>query len=654
MEAIRNLRRSLWVALGLTAVVTIAHAGALEGTFHYDDLFTIVDNTAIRSWSPLAYVTSPSAGSSWQDASAYRPLTVASFAMNYAWGRLNPRGYLAVNLALHALLSWMVFILGRHLLNSEPWAALAALVFAVHPVNAEAVNYATARSSLLSALGATVTFWLFLRALTDGPRRWIWISMGSFALAAALLSKESAIVMVALLPAYAIVVHRDGRQWTDVRTAAWVIVPFAAVAAVYVIALKVVGGGRITVEESTTYPLWVFLEMMMRSLALWVWPVPLGLDHPLALLRGFDWAVATSIAVAGTALLAVIWWCRRRVPEVSFGLIWAVAGLLPHLPLAWITSRGLLQENRMVLSTVGLAWVSAVCLRAAWHLLGRVVPDARIARGIGVTAIVGLLIVAVGVDRWRSEVWQDDRTLWEEAVRHAPEYTVAQVNLGSTYLNAGDDHRAEAAFRRAVTLDPRHKTAHYNLGLLALRQGRYPEARESLQQALAVDPTYVKAYRALGALELESGNPEAGVAAFQQAAAINPQDPVTYAEFGRLAQRAGYAELAEQAFLQALGYAPANADVRKALGMVYLDRQRWEDAAAQFAAARRTDPDSIELAYNQAVALYRSGRIAEARAIVASVLPRIPPGEQFAAYRRTAQAILGTGGHPGSTPAPSR
>jgi tetratricopeptide (TPR) repeat protein len=101
-----------------------------------------------------------------------------------------------------------------------------------------------------------------------------------------------------------------------------------------------------------------------------------------------------------------------------------------------------------------------------------------------------------------------------------------------------------------------------------------------------------------------------------------------------------------------LRYDPGNPDVHHALGMLYLDRRRWAEAFDQFTAAVRGDPNSLEAAYNRAVALYRLGRLAEARAAVGALLPRIPPGPKFESYRRAAEAILraGADGGPAQNP----
>jgi hypothetical protein len=124
----------------------------------------------------------------------YRPLTVATFAANYALGRLDPFGYLVMNLVLHIAVSWMVYGVGCRLLGDWRWALVAAVVFALHPVNAEAVNYIVARSSLLAALGALAAFWAFLRWRDGGG--WAWPVLGAAVFAAALFSKESASLII--------------------------------------------------------------------------------------------------------------------------------------------------------------------------------------------------------------------------------------------------------------------------------------------------------------------------------------------------------------------------------------------------------------------------------------------------------------------------
>jgi hypothetical protein len=352
----------------LLAVVLVAHAGALGGGFHYDDRPSVSENLAIRVWQPLFYLASPLAVSGEEGASGYRPLTVASFAINYALGRLDPFGYLLGNLLAHLAVSWMVFVVGRILLRDDRWAAVAAVIYALHPVNAEAVNYVTARASLLAALGALIALWAFLHR-REGGGGW-WTGVGLAAFAAALLSKESA---VALVPALA-ACHwlgqpgADGRGSNGTPTGRWVrpVIPYVMVFVVYFAVWWSVAAANMEQRGDTaSYPVWAVMELVGRSLWLWVWPWPLGLDHPVTFIGRFDAVLAAVLVVAALGVGTVVLGYRRRAPLLAWGTVWALAGLAPLAPLPWMTVKGLFQENRLAFSAAALAWLTAAGMRQA-------------------------------------------------------------------------------------------------------------------------------------------------------------------------------------------------------------------------------------------------------------------------------------------------
>jgi tetratricopeptide (TPR) repeat protein len=634
----------LGIAALLVGATVAAHSGALGGTFHYDDVPAVVENPAIRSWQPLFYLTSPLAVSRGVDSSGYRPLTVATFAANYAWGRLDPRGYLLVNFLLHAAVSWMVFVVGRRVLGDNRWAAFAALLFALHPVNAEAVNYVVARSSLLATLGALAAFWAFIRRHEGGGAGWL--VAGLLAFAAALLSKESAAALIPPLLASSLVLGGTGARGAHAASrpfrAAWW---FVGLAAAFVAVRLAVGGAGNPDVRGAAYPLWAFAEMVGRSVLLWVWPWPLGLNHPLRFINQFDPAPAVTLAVSGIGLVVASIVCRARAPLAVWGVIWIVAGFLPLAPLFWLTTRGLFQENRMAFSAVGLAWLTAAAARAAWDRLDFRLRSVPVARGLILAVCTVLGIGAVVADRWRSEVWRDDRRLWQEVVRRSPDNLTAYVNLGLAHLDEGALDPAEATLREGLARAPNDERLYfyYNLALVALRRGRHDEARASVLNAIALDSRYWKAYRVLAIIELERGDRDAALSAVRRAVAINPRDARAYAHLGLLAQRAGDESLAEGAYLEALRYDPFNAKARNNLGVLYLDRGRLSEALDHLTVALKEEPDYLDAAYNRAVALQRLGRVGEAEDVLSDLRPRLRSDPRFDEPRRAADASLGDG-----------
>ena len=644
----------LGIAGLLAAAVLAAHSGALRGGFHYDDIFAIVENPAVRSWQPALYFGSSTAVISETEAAGYRPLTVATFAINYRLGALNPVGYLGVNLALHLAIAWMVFVLGVRLLGDArssvtedrcfPWAAVAALLFAVHPVNAEAVNYSVARSSLLSTLGTLIAFWGWLRWRGGEGSRWLAVGVGAFA--AALLSKESAVALLVPLAAYEwlVIDVRSGQGGRAVAQSAGRLALFAVTAGVFVGVWMLMTSGGISARGPAVHPAWTFAEIVGRSLLLWVWPWPLGLEHPLVFTERFDSVLAIVLGLAGAGV-GVVWWVARgRHPLSAWLVVWILAGFAPLVPLPWITTQGLLQENRMAFPAVGLAWLTAAGIRAGMAF-ARSWSGVRLARG-GAVLVGGIALVgAVAVDRARSAVWNDDRRLWEEVVRRSPDNLVARINLGSAHMDHQEFDRAEAEFNGILAVVPSYARAYYNLGLLALRRDRYEEARRMFLQAAALAPGSADAYDILGREALKRKQWDDARSAFRQVVAFNPGDANAHVNLGRLALQAGDVSAAESSYLAALRADPRNPKVLNDLGAIYIQRREWARALDPLTTALQRNPESIEAAYNRAVVLVGLGRRDEGLEALQDVLARLPPDLEFDPYRRGARYLL-DGGEP--------
>lgn len=596
--------RVLAIATVLASAVWAAHGGAVGGTFHYDDVFVVVNNPAVRSWQPARMFTSADAVNSERGAAIYRPLMALSLAVNYQLSGLDPFGYLATNVALHLLIATGIVLVGRELFGNLRWAALAGLVFALHPLNAEAVNYVTARSSLLSTLFALAAAWAFVRYVEQrgGPGTLV---AGLAAFGGAMLSKESAVVLVIPFLAYPWLGPHASRSTARSR-AVTPLVTYGVLAAGYVVLWRLLtASGMSAPGPPADRPAWTLVEVVARSLALWVWPRPLGLDHPLTFLTRFDGWLAAVLVLGGVGFLAVTVVLSRRVPVAAWGALWALAGLAPLAPLPWLTTVALLQEHRVGFSAAGLSWMTAALIRVAWE-------HRRSARGIRVgLASVGvvLAVMAIGVGRARSGVWQDDRRLWAEVVERSPDNLLARINLGHAYADRGEHDRAEAEYRAIIALAPAYPGVYYNLGLLALRRARPLDAVAAFQRTVALDPGNVSAHAHLGNLALHAGDEKGAEASLQAALRIDPT------------QRAALNNLAA----------------------IYLGRRDWSRALSLADDALRRDPEFIEAAYHRGVALSGLGRRAEADVVLRDIRRRLPSDAAFDRYRSGIDHLLAGG-----------
>jgi hypothetical protein len=185
------------VPAALGGVLLAAYWNSLEGSFHYDDFHSILHNPHIRDLGNLpAFFLDPTRFSVDVDKAMYRPLLLVSYALNYAWGRYDETGYHLVSLLLHYGCVHLVWRIAG-IAGCGPRAAVfAALLFALHPLASEPVNYISSRSELLGSLLFLAAFRWFL--LDTARHRAVGVAL----FAMGLLSKEMVITLPLLLWLY--------------------------------------------------------------------------------------------------------------------------------------------------------------------------------------------------------------------------------------------------------------------------------------------------------------------------------------------------------------------------------------------------------------------------------------------------------------------
>jgi tetratricopeptide (TPR) repeat protein len=421
---------------------------------------------------------------------------------------------------------------------------------------------------------------------------------------------------------------------------------YAAAFAAYLMAWwSVVGAHAEQHGRTAAHPVWTFLEIVSRSLLLWVWPGSLGVHHDLTFTTHFDAVTAAWVVLGIGASLGMIVACWRRRPLVSWCLLWVFAGLAPLAPLPWMTVNGLMQENRMAFSAVALAWLTALAAREAlaiWRV-GVARCSRRIRRSLEWVAVgAGLIIVILAVitDRARSAVWSDDVTLWQEASTRSPDSRSVQINLGGAYMARNDYNRAEDAFRRAAAITPNEALPYYALGTLAYRRRQYDQAKSLFLKTASMAPDYAATYRMLGLIAIKQSQDGEAAVFLRRAVTLDPRDAAAQGYLGLVAQRAGDHAVAERLYRDTLAMDPAQSLARNNLGTLYLKQGRWADALEQFSELLDRDPNDYDAALNRAVALDALGRRKEAKAGLDTLVARLPPDPRFDAHRRSAALML--------------
>jgi tetratricopeptide (TPR) repeat protein len=510
----------VWPAAVIALAAFVVYAASIHAPFVFDDVGTIVNNVSIRDLGRLAEVLAPPSGT----AVSGRPLVNLSFALNYAAGGLSPVGYRVTNIAIHALCALLLFAVGRRSMIragigalAEPAALTGALIWLVHPLNSEAVDYVTQRTELLMALCFMCALYAAIRAHEpDARRRWQLLAVG--ATVAGAWSKETIAVLpiIVLLWDRAFAFPSYRTAWAARRGFYLALAGHWAVLGVQLaIGGQAMNGGLTSLHVT---PWAYFLNQppfILRYLWLTVWPVPLvnfyGWASPAPLGPG---AWLSILAVAALASGAVAAFMRR--PRVGFAAVAVFILLGPTSSFIPIPTE-VAAERRMYLPLMAVS----VGLAAAGVALARLRPSTR--RPLAAAAAVVILAFSAGTMR-RHRDYRSALALAQSTLDRWPTPNAHQL-VGVELAAAGRHDEAvlqltEAARTVAV--------ARYWLGAELLALGRDDEALDALGSFVRDEPDLPpvpKARVMMARVYAARGDEARAVDEIERALAANPNEP---------------------------------------------------------------------------------------------------------------------------------
>jgi tetratricopeptide (TPR) repeat protein len=592
---------------------------------NYDDDVYVTANEGVRGGLSLSSVRWAFAST---HAANWHPLTWLSHQLDVELFGLDPGAHHRTSALLHALAAALLFLALTALTGARGKSALAAALFALHPLRVESVAWVAERKDLLAACCAFGCLWAYALYARSGCAGRYALSLALFALG--LLAKPMVVTLPCVLllldvwplgrtthprassasssePARPVERRRPRRRLVLEK------LPFLALSAAssYVTLRVQRAGGAFETLDAVGLGARIAnaIEAYGWTLAKTLWPSGLCVFHPhpsLAVPPRAAWTPTVLLALG--ALLAVtlaVVLLRRRAPHALVGWLWFLGMLVPVSGIlqvglqAWAERYAYLPSVGLALALVwgadALAWTKRA--RAAW------------------LALAGLALLGLALASWRQiGVWRDSRTLFEHALSVA-ESDVAHVNLGRALEEAGDLAGAERHYARARELRPSLAGARVNLARVFRRQGRLAEAVAELEEALAREPDLAPARAELGWLLTELGRDAEALPHLRRAVELEPSD---------LALQNNLAWVLATSRTCA---APAEAHA--------LAQRLVRDT-------RGAQPGFLE---TLAAALARLGRFEEATQVQARALERVPPQhraplEQRLALYRAGQAFV--------------
>lgn len=477
----------LATGLLLCLVALLVYAPSFKVPFLFDDRLAVVQNNYIR----IDHLGSRALfKAAFQDFRQNRPLTNLSLALNYYFNRENPRGYHIVNFAFFLLTAFGIWlVLGRIFahLGYEPRrgglaAWLSALVWTVHPLNTQAVTYIVQRHASMAGAFSVWSIYFLHLGLGKKVGHRTFLGLSALCCLLALLSKETALTLPAVLLAYKLYFF-DGLNpgWFS-RNWKWLlaIAIFYIAAMVFALRPSMLAVLAVDFKKFAFTPWQRFLtepRVLVWYLGIIVFPLPqfLSVEHDFTPSTSFfnPFSTAAGFLILGLVLVLTISQARTR-KLFSFLALWFFSQVLVEaLPLPI----DLAFEHRLYLASL-----SIIAPAVSWPILrlGKFRP-----------ALVGMIVMAVFFAVFsfqRNRVWLGGESLWRDAVRKAPGRDRPWYNYCTALGEAGKCRTAIPVCQKAVSLNPAYYKPHHNLGLCYFKTGNSALAEKELLNAASLCP----------------------------------------------------------------------------------------------------------------------------------------------------------------------
>jgi Tfp pilus assembly protein PilF len=599
--ALRSRREvRLLLVLALVLVTLAVYEPSLQNGFiNYDDPDYITANVHVRSglsWNNVVWAFTTMEQANWH------PLTWISLMASAEFFGAKPMGYHLVNLLLHTLNVVLLFLLLQEATGYMLRSGVVAALFAVFPLNVEAVAWATERKSVLS------TAFLFFTLLAYGsyarrPGVLHYLTV-MLLFAFGLMTKAwfvtlpFALLLLDYWPLKRIGIPErktGGMDFFAPRLLKLVAekIPLLVMSAGSLLITLYAGyrGGALS-SPTTRAPLglraenalWSYLVYMLRG----IWPSHLAIiypfpDKPLPL-----WKVAT----AGMILLAItVAVCHNRQRGYLLaGWLWFLGILFPLIGIVQSGPQSM-ADRWAYISFLGL-FVMAVWLVAefAAHI--------RFPRPAVAAITFAVLFGYAWVSHIQISYWRSSYTLFSHALQVTTRNGYAENNLGTALEQ--EMERPDLAiqhYEAAVRITPQLPTAHYNLGVLLQRQHRFDEALREYKLALAYAWTPFEAtlvHNNLGSLFVERNQPMAALSEFGAAIRIDPTNDYSFLNRAMLEYQEKNFDAAQEDFFRATQLMPT-AGTYYWLGRALADKGDLRSAASAYQTAVSMNPSFADV-----------------------------------------------------------
>ncbi|HEY4365547.1 MAG TPA: tetratricopeptide repeat protein [Bryobacteraceae bacterium] len=526
-------RAQVLIPLLILLVSAAVYAPSLGYSFVSDDSRQISMAAPRFAWSaiPSYFTTDIWSFVEQEKSNYYRPVFLLWLLVNYKAFGDDPFPWHLTTIAVHLMVVLLLYFLAQKLTKDRIAAAIAALLFGLHPAHTEGVAWVSGVTEPLFAafsLGAILCH-LRARESENARDRFRWRSASVALFALDIFQKETAIVVPVLLFAdWWLNPDPASKSWRDrIRAGVLALLPYLYVGVVYM-GMRVLALGGFTPHRSVwgwRMTFWTLPSVAWFYLRGLVWPIGFGMFYDLSAVTQPGWANFVLPLLSVLLAAALLLWIARTSRAAAFAAVLTVVPLLPVLYVRAFSPTDLVHHRYLYVPSAGLAIIVALGFR---RLSGWSASAWSTAVSAACLATVAALL-AWGTVR-ESRPWKDDVTLGAHAVEIAPLSIAAPSFYGGALYLAGRFSEA-LPYLQASLSDPRVEDKSdllYASGLCLMRMEAWSGAKADFTQVLDIRPNHSQAHLMLGLAEMQLGELPGAEAELREALRLRPRVTIQY------------------------------------------------------------------------------------------------------------------------------
>lgn len=629
----------------------LVYSDTFDYPFAGDDEANISDNPIIRDFE---YFKNPSEIKNiryYKDIKKFfesRYIGNLSFALNYRLHGLDVFGYHALNVLIHVinalLVYWLVIITFRtpyfrNLQNHNDRnlvAFFSALIFAVHPIQTQAVTYIVQRFTSLATLFYLLALVFYIKSRliqevavsnqqSDEKQRVkaiIWYLFSVLSAVFAMKTKEISFTLPLMIALYEFMFF-DGK----VRRRVFYLIPIFLTMAIIPLTFLMAKGDlaemsimdeSLKIVSSERISRWDYLftqfRVVVTYIRLLILPINQNLDYDYPIYSSFfESAVFLSFLLLLSIFgLGIYLFYRSRLTFhmsrlTAFGIFWFFVTLSVESSI--IPRSEIIFEHRIYLSSIGFIITVMTSLVMSERYFKEKIP---IVGRLIIPVLIVVVFVFSGAAYARNTIWQNEISLWKDTVRKSPQKARTRSNLGATYIKKGKLEDAARELQAAIKIDRESTNARNNLGVIYLNKGYYEKALKEFSEVITRNLYDAKAHNNIGVTYMKLKRFDDAIRSFRNAVMIAPHYADAYNNRGLIYEELDRIDKAISDYRNAQKFNPYIVNMHNNLGVSYFKQGEIDKAIRKYMIIIKLKPDMVQAHYNLGLALMGKGHLNEA------------------------------------------